>query len=90
MSLLIAAHDVADNRSYACGDVSVILKSKDPRLARKLSIPELVLAFGVYRDGICSVSPKHREELDLYLHKVVDMGLKYGGFDFSIITAPFQ
>lgn len=64
VSLLIAAHDVADNKSYACGDISVNVKSRDVRLNRKLSVTVFVLAF---RDIICSVSPHRREELDLYL-----------------------
>lgn len=81
-SLLIAAHDVADNRSYACGDVSVVVKTRDHRLSRKLSIPEFVLAFSLYRDVICSVTPLRREELDLYLYTVVELGHKYGGSYF--------
>lgn len=44
-SLLIASQDVTKNKSYACGEVSVVLKTKDPRLNRKLSMAEFVLAF---------------------------------------------
>ena len=81
-SLLIAAQDVSENKSFSCGEVSVVLKTKDPRLSRKLSVPEFVLAFGIFRDIICAVSPGRREELDLYLHKVVDLAHKYGGTIF--------
>ncbi|XP_040207742.1 uncharacterized protein LOC120938098 [Rana temporaria] len=81
-SLLVSVHDVADNRAYAWGDVSVVVKSKDPRLSRKLTVTEFVLAFGMFRDIICSAAPNRREELDLYLHSVTDLGYKYGGHAF--------
>lgn len=51
--LCIAVHDVAENKSYAWGDVSVVFKSKNHRLNRKLSIMEFVLAFGMFRDVVC-------------------------------------
>lgn len=81
-SLLIAVHDPAENKSYAWGDVSVVLKAKDHRLTRKLNIAEFVLAFGMFRDVLCTVNPNRREELDLYLHAIVDLGYKYGGCSF--------
>ncbi|PIO24173.1 hypothetical protein AB205_0111940, partial [Aquarana catesbeiana] len=77
-SLLISVHDLAENKAYTWGDVSVVLKAKDPRLNRKLSVPEFTLAFGMLRDVLCSAAPSRREELDLYLHTVVDSGYKYG------------
>lgn len=77
-SLLIALQDIAEKKSYACGEVSVVLKTRNPRLNRKFSIAELILSFDIYRDVICAVSPGRREELDLYLHKVVDLAHKYG------------
>ncbi|XP_044158789.1 uncharacterized protein LOC122944502 [Bufo gargarizans] len=76
-SLLIAAHEAPDNKTITCGEVSV-----DVRLDRKLSIAEFVLAFSLYRAVICTVSPHRREELDLYLYKVVELGQKYGGTAF--------
>ncbi|XP_073462542.1 uncharacterized protein [Aquarana catesbeiana] len=81
-SLLIAVHDPAENKSYSWGDVSVVLKAKDHRLTRKLNIAEFVLAFGMFRDVLCTVNPNRREELDLYLHAIVDLGYKYGGCSF--------
>ena len=81
-SLLIATHDLADNKSYACGDVSVIIKARDHRLNRKLSIPEFVLAFSLFRDVVCSANPLRREELDHYLYAVVELGHKFGGSAF--------
>lgn len=71
-SLLIASQDV-ENKSHACGEVSVVLKTREPRLNRKLSIAEFVLAFGIYRDVICAVNPGRREEMDSFIHKVVDL-----------------
>lgn len=55
-SLLIAVNEVPENKSYVCREVLVILKAKDPWLNRKLTVAEFVLAFGTYRDVICSVS----------------------------------
>lgn len=81
-SLLISVHDLAENKAFSWGDISVVLKAKDPRLNRKLSVPEFTLAFGMLRDVLCSATPSRREELDLYLHTVVDLGYKYGGFAF--------
>lgn len=46
-SLLIASQDVVENKSYACGEVSLALKTRDPRFNRKLSIAEFVLSFGI-------------------------------------------
>lgn len=76
---MLAAHDVADNRSYACGNVSVVVKTRDHRLSRKLSIPEFVLAFNLYRDVVCLVSPLRREELDHYLYTMVELGQEVWG-----------
>ncbi|KAM8921272.1 kinectin [Pelodytes ibericus] len=49
-SLLIASQDVVENKTYMYDDVSVVVRSKDVRLNRKLTIPEFVLAFGIFRD----------------------------------------
>lgn len=81
-SLLISVHGLAENKSYAWGDVSVVLKAKDPRLNHKLSITKFVLAFGMFRDMLFLANPGRREEMDLYLHVVVDLGYKYGGSAF--------
>ncbi|XP_056409367.1 uncharacterized protein LOC130327128 [Hyla sarda] len=81
-SLLIASHDVSENKTIACGEVSVILKAKDVRLSRKLTLAEFSMAFAIYRDVLCSVKPERREELDMYLFKVTELAHKYGGFTF--------
>lgn len=49
------------------------MHTREPRLNRKLSIAEFVLAFGIYRDVICAVNPGRREEMDSFIHKVVDL-----------------
>ncbi|XP_044149458.1 uncharacterized protein LOC122938168 [Bufo gargarizans] len=81
-AVLISTHDTVENRTIACGDVSVVLKAKDARLNKKLSIPEFVLAFSLYRDIICAAHPARREELDAYLYRVTELGHKYGGFAY--------
>ncbi|KAM4705103.1 uncharacterized protein WCC33_009958 [Rhinophrynus dorsalis] len=82
VSLLISSHDSVENKAFSCDQVSVVLKTKDPRLGKKLSVTEFVLAFSLYRDVICSVHPERREELDHYLYRVVELGHKYGGYSF--------
>ncbi|KAM4688946.1 uncharacterized protein O3C94_007053 [Discoglossus pictus] len=64
------------------GDISVTVKAKDPRLQRKLTVTEFVLAFGIFRDVICSVFPHRRQELDDHLHLIVDLAYRYGGFAY--------
>lgn len=65
------------------GDVSVVLKSKYPRLNRKLSIAEFV---GCFRMSFAWPMPAGGK-LDLYLHAVVDLGYKY--VFFMTITGHF-
>ncbi|XP_044125174.1 mucin-5AC-like [Bufo gargarizans] len=81
-SILIASQDISENRVINCGEVSVVLKAKDARLNRKLSVSEFVLAFSLYRDVVCSAQPNRREELDTYLYRIADLGHKYGGSAF--------
>ncbi|KAM8972332.1 kinesin-like protein KIF23 [Pelodytes ibericus] len=56
-SLLIASQDVVENKTYMYDDVSVVVRSKDVRLNRKLTIPEFVLAFGIFRDAFQQALP---------------------------------
>lgn len=58
------------------------MKAKDPRLDRKLNIPQFVLAFSTFKDVICSVNSGRRKELDQYLLNVVDLSYKYDGYGF--------
>lgn len=62
-----------------CGDVTLFLKTSDPRLPRNLSFSEFVIAFGIYRDILCQAFPDRREELDLYLAMLADFNQRYGG-----------
>ena len=67
------------DKRIATGDnFAAVLKSADPRLGRDLSIGEFLVAFGIYRDVICSVFPARRQELDAYLALIGDLNLKYG------------
>ncbi|KAM4795716.1 uncharacterized protein WCC33_000795 [Rhinophrynus dorsalis] len=82
VSLLISSKDGMENKAFSCEQVSVVLKARDPRLSKKLTIPEFVLAFSIFRDVICSQHPSRREELDLYLYRVVRLIYRYGGSAF--------
>lgn len=77
-SLLLPAAPI-DRQLVNCGDVSVILKSSDPRLLKNLSFGEFVVAFGVFRDVLCGTFPDRRAELDNYLAMLADFHLRYGG-----------
>ncbi|KAM4809787.1 uncharacterized protein WCC33_017919 [Rhinophrynus dorsalis] len=82
VSLLISSKDGMENKAFSCEQLSVVLKARDPRLGKKLTIPEFVLAFSIFRDVICSQHPSRREELDLYLYRVVELGYRYRGSAF--------
>ena len=56
--------------------VTAVIKSADPRLLRDMLIGEFVVAFGIYRDVICSVYPERRQELDTYLSLIGDLNLR--------------
>ncbi|MGH0169385.1 UNVERIFIED_CONTAM: hypothetical protein FKN15_059570 [Acipenser sinensis] len=79
VSILIASSEFLDHRVVDCGDVSVTLKSRDPRLQKGLSVGEFVLAFSIYRDILCSVYPHRLQELNQYLFLVVELSVRYGG-----------
>ena len=53
-----------------------MLRSADPRLARDLSIGKFLVAFGIFRDVVCSRFPHRRQELDLYMALIGDLNLK--------------
>ncbi|MGH0163211.1 UNVERIFIED_CONTAM: hypothetical protein FKN15_053868 [Acipenser sinensis] len=73
VSILIATSEFLDHRVINCGDLSVTLKSRDPRLLKNLTLGEFVLAFSIYRDVLCSVYTHQRNELDQYLLYVVEL-----------------
>ncbi|XP_039668973.1 uncharacterized protein LOC120566512 [Perca fluviatilis] len=66
-------------RDVVSGDgFSAVFKSADPRLCKELSIGQFLVAFGLFREVICSVYPDRRAELDSYLALIGDLNLKYG------------
>ncbi|MGH0138989.1 UNVERIFIED_CONTAM: hypothetical protein FKN15_025387 [Acipenser sinensis] len=82
ISILIPTAELTDHRVVHCGDVSVTLKSSDPRLLKNLTLGEFVLAFSIFRDVLCTAYPHRREELDLYLAYVVELSVRYGSTMF--------
>ena len=67
------------DRKISSSDVgNSIIRSADPRLLRDLSIGEFLVAFGIFRDVVCSVLPDRRAELDAYLALIGDLNLRYG------------
>ncbi|XP_058871511.1 uncharacterized protein LOC117398398 isoform X2 [Acipenser ruthenus] len=79
VSIRIASSEFLDHRVVDCEDVSITLKSCDPRLQKGLSVGEFVLAFSIYRDILCSVYPHRLQELNQYLFLVVELSVRYGG-----------
>ncbi|KAL7864388.1 hypothetical protein AOLI_G00158080 [Acnodon oligacanthus] len=69
-------------RTIDTGDVSLTLKSADPRTSKVLTAPEFTLAFSIYRDVICSAFPSRRQELDDYLSILLDLAVHFGGSGF--------
>lgn len=69
---------------------SALLKTADPRLSRDLSIGEFLVAFGVFRDVICSVFPDRRKEFDTYLSIIGDLNLRYGRNIFYLYHKAFS
>ena len=64
ISLLLTS-PVCDKKIAEGDQFTAIVKASDPRLSRDLSIGEFLVAFGIYRDVMCSVYPQRRQELDI-------------------------
>lgn len=79
LATLLLPSPAADRQMVDCGDVTVLLKTSDPRLQRNLPFAEFVVAFSIYRDILCQVFPDRREELDLYIAMMADFNQQYGG-----------
>jgi hypothetical protein len=58
-----------------CGDVSLLLKTTDPRLTSNLSFGEFVITFAI----LCQVYPDRKIELDAYLTIIADLNQRYVG-----------
>ncbi|XP_041920582.1 uncharacterized protein LOC121684588 [Alosa sapidissima] len=79
LASLLLPSPAVDRQLVDCGDVSVILKNSDPRLSKSLSFCDFVIAFGMYRNVLCSAFPDRRLELDTYLAMMADFNQRYGG-----------
>ena len=67
------------DRKISSSDIgNAVIRSADPRLLRDLPIGEFLVAFGIFRDAVCSVFPDRRVELDAYLALIGDLNLRYG------------
>ncbi|MGH0126580.1 UNVERIFIED_CONTAM: hypothetical protein FKN15_076180 [Acipenser sinensis] len=60
VSILIASSEFLDHRVVDCGDVSVPLKSRDPRLQKSLSVGEFVLAFSIVTFSVLFIHTDYR------------------------------
>lgn len=58
--------------------VTAVIKAADSKMSRDMSFWEFVVAFGIYRDVICSVHPERRQKLDAYLALISDLNLRNG------------
>ena len=75
--------DEVTERSLVMGEDIIPLKPlTDQRLHRPLTITEFVKAFTIYKKVMCEVYPERHDELDSYLHEIVDMATRYPGLIF--------
>ena len=75
--------DEVTERSLVMGEDIVPLKPlTDQRLHRPLTITEFVKAFTIFKKVMCEVYPERHDELDSYLHEIVDMATRYPGLIF--------
>ena len=75
--------DEVTERSLVMGEDIVPLKPlTDQRLHRPLTITEFVKAFTIYKKIMCEAYPERHDELDSYLHEIVDMATRYPGLIF--------
>ncbi|KAL7887437.1 hypothetical protein AOLI_G00051580 [Acnodon oligacanthus] len=59
------------------GDVSLTLKSADPRMSKDRTAPEFTLTFSIYRDVICSAFLSRCQELNDYLSIILDLAVHF-------------
>nr|XP_033958140.1 uncharacterized protein LOC117460704 [Pseudochaenichthys georgianus] len=79
---LILPSPECDKSIATGGSITAVFKSADPRLLRDLNIGQFLVAFGIFRDVLCSVYPERRVELDAYLGLIGDLYLKFGKSTF--------
>ncbi|CAG2251366.1 unnamed protein product [Mytilus edulis] len=78
-TLLNNQENVQDYKTVDESDGSVLLiKHRDPRLQRNLSIQEFLEAFNIYKNIICEKQDR-RIEFDMYIQDVTDISARYKG-----------
>ncbi|VDI62454.1 Hypothetical predicted protein [Mytilus galloprovincialis] len=78
-TLLNNQENVQDYKTVDESDGSVLLiKHRDPRLQRNLSIQEFLEAFNIYKNIICEKQDR-RIEFDMYIQDVIDISARYKG-----------
>ncbi|XP_041116017.1 olfactory receptor 10G4-like [Polyodon spathula] len=82
ISILIAASKYLVHRVVDCGNLSITLMSRDPRLLKSLTFGEFVITFSAYRDVFCTAYPHRRQELDQYLLYISKLSVRYRGTIF--------
>ncbi|CAC5382412.1 unnamed protein product [Mytilus coruscus] len=76
-TLLNNQENVQDYKTVDESDGSVLLiKHRDPRLQRNLSIQEFLEVFNIYKNIICEKQDR-RIEFDMYIQAVIDISAKY-------------
>ncbi|XP_034086278.1 uncharacterized protein LOC117555511 [Gymnodraco acuticeps] len=75
---LILPSPECDKSIATGGSFTAVFRSTDPRLLKDLHIGQFLVAFGIFRDVLCTVYPERRTELDAYLGIIGDLQLKYG------------
>ncbi|CAC5418082.1 unnamed protein product [Mytilus coruscus] len=81
-TLLNNQENVQDYKTVDESDGSVLLiKHRDPRLQRNLSIQEFLEAFNIYKNIICEKQDR-RIEFDMYIQDVIDISARYKGTVF--------
>ncbi|KAK0136893.1 hypothetical protein N1851_026915 [Merluccius polli] len=76
---LLLPSPAVERKWVDCSDVSVLLKTTDPRITHNLSFGEFVITFSIYRDILCQAYPERRVELDAYLAIIAELYQRYGG-----------
>ena len=77
LSLILPSPE-CDKAIATGGNITAVFKTADPRLIRDVSVGQFMVAFGIFRDVICSVYPERRVELDAYMAIIGDINLRYG------------
>ncbi|CAC5392207.1 unnamed protein product [Mytilus coruscus] len=79
VSLLIPVNENQSDTQQIEADGSILLlKPKDHRLQRDLSIHEYIEAFNIYKNIVCEFEDR-RVELDMFLQDIIEMATKFKG-----------